>query len=105
MELFAVRVERGGPWDWTRGLREQAGWDEHARFMDALAESGFVVLGGPLHGDRDVLLIVDAPGEDAIRDRLAPDVWHRNGMLTVKAIERWTILLNGGTSADRGPAR
>jgi hypothetical protein len=28
--FFAVRLERGGPWDWSRDLRELAGWDEHA---------------------------------------------------------------------------
>ena len=22
-----MRLERGGPWDWSRGLREQEGWD------------------------------------------------------------------------------
>ena len=31
LELYVVRVERGGPWDWSRDLREQPGWDEHAR--------------------------------------------------------------------------
>ena len=34
--FFVVRRQRGGPWDWSRDLREQDGWDEHARFMDAL---------------------------------------------------------------------
>src|SRR5262249_30301501 len=72
---FAVRLERGGPWDWSRGLREQAGWDEHARFMDGLVDDGFVVLGGPLEGDRDVLLIIDAESEAAIRARMAEDPW------------------------------
>ena len=100
-----MRLERGGPWDWTRGLREQAGWDDHARFMDDLVDSGFVVLGGPLEGDRDVLLIVDAVDEAAVRERLAPDPWHRNGMLIVKAIERWTILLDGVTARDRSASR
>ena len=35
-------------WDHSRARREQAGWSEHAAFMDALAEEGFVVLGGPI---------------------------------------------------------
>jgi hypothetical protein len=35
--FFAVRLKRGGPWDWSRDLREQDGWDEHARFMDSSA--------------------------------------------------------------------
>jgi hypothetical protein len=94
MDLYAVRERRGGPWDWSRDLREQEGFGEHARFMDGLVESGFVMLGGPLEGDREVLLIVDAPGKDKIRERLAQDPWISNGMLTVTMIERWTILLN-----------
>jgi uncharacterized protein YciI len=95
MTLFVVRHRRGGPWDWSRGLREQAGWDEHARFMDGLVDTGFVLLGGPLEGDRDVLLIVEAESEDAILKRLAEDPWVPNGMLRPVSIERWTILLDG----------
>jgi uncharacterized protein YciI len=94
--LFAVRLERGGPWDWSRDLRDQEGFDEHARYMDSLVEEGFIVLGGPLEEGRDVLLVISAPSADAIRDRLAEeDNWHRNGMLSVKSMEAWTILLDG----------
>ncbi len=99
MDLYAVRERRGGPWDWSRDLREQEGFGEHARFMDGLVESGFVVLGGPLEGDREVLLVVDAPGEDAIREQFAQDPWVANGMLEVNSIERWTILLDGRAAA------
>ena len=94
-ELYVVRLERGGPWDWSRGLREQEGWDEHARFMDGLVADGFIVLGGPLEGDRETLHVVASDSEDAIRARFAEDNWARNGMLSVTSIERWTILLDG----------
>jgi uncharacterized protein YciI len=63
--------------------------------MDALVEEGFVLLGGPLEGDREVLHVVDAPSEDAIHARLAEDNWTRNGMLETVGVERWTILLDG----------
>jgi hypothetical protein len=43
---FAVARRRGHAWDHARGMREQDAWPEHAEFMDALAEDGFVVLGG-----------------------------------------------------------
>jgi hypothetical protein len=92
---FVVRLEHGGPWDWSKALREQDGWDEHARFMDSLVDDGFILLGGPLEGDRDVLHVVDAPSEDAVRERLAQDNWHRNGMLRITSIEAWTVLLDG----------
>jgi uncharacterized protein YciI len=94
---FAVRLERGGPWDWSRDLREQDGWEEHARFMDALVEQGLIVLGGPLADENgcDVLHAVSAPSEEVIRERLAEDNWAQNGMLKVKSIEAWMILLDG----------
>jgi uncharacterized protein len=95
LNYYAVRVERGGPWDWSHGLREQVLWDEHAQFMDALVDDGFILLGGPLESERDVLHIITAPSEQAIRDRLADDPWSKNGMLTIKSIERWTVLLDG----------
>jgi uncharacterized protein YciI len=96
--FFAVRLERGGPWDWSRDLREQDGWDEHARFMDSLVEEGFIVLGGPLADGREVLHVISAASEPAVRERLAHDNWAQNGMLALKSVEAWTILLD-----SRGP--
>jgi hypothetical protein len=93
--FFAVRLERGGPWDWSRELREQDGWDQHARFMDSLVDDGFIVLGGPLDGEREILHAICAASEQAVRDRLADDNWTQNGMLTIRSIEPWTILLDG----------
>jgi uncharacterized protein YciI len=92
---FVVRVERGGRWDWSRGLRQQDGFDDHARFMDSLVDEDFILLGGPLDSGRDVVHIVTAPSEQAIRDRLAEDPWSKNGMLTITSIEGWTVLLDG----------
>ncbi len=94
---FAVRLERGGPWDWSRDLRDQDGWPEHARFMDSLVDDGFILLGGPLAGGREVLHIVSAPSEHAVRHRLEQDNWHQNGMLRITSVEHWTILLDGLT--------
>ena len=102
--FFAVRLQRGGPWDWSRDLRQQDGWDEHAAFMDELVDQGVIVLGGPLAGDREILHVIRADTEQAIRERLAQDNWSANGMLTITSIERWSILLDGlgarGTDDD-----
>jgi uncharacterized protein YciI len=94
VKLWVVHQERGGPWDWSRDMREQVLWDEHARFMDELVETGFVVLGGPLDGGRRVLLIVSEEDEAAVYARFAEDPWHRNGMLTSQ-VEGWNVLLDG----------
>ncbi|HEU5489326.1 MAG TPA: YciI family protein [Gaiellaceae bacterium] len=92
-ELFLVRVERGGPWDWSRGMREQEQWPEHAQFMNALVDDGVILLGGPVEGERGAFHVVDAASEDALRARFAADPWAQNGMLTITSVERWTILL------------
>ena len=92
--LFAVRLQRGGPWDWSRDLREQDGWDEHAAFMDALVEEGLIVLGGPV-GDVEkgpALLVFDSGSEADVRARLADDPW-MDTILTVESVQPWTIWL------------
>jgi uncharacterized protein YciI len=73
--------------------------------MDGLVEAGFVLLGGPLEGDREVLLIVEVESEDAIRERLAEDPWAASGILRPARIEGWTVLLDGrGDSTASRPA-
>jgi uncharacterized protein YciI len=93
---FLVRRAKGPAWDHTRRRREQNGWDVHAAFMDALAEEGFVVLGGPLgEGDgEDAVNVVEAESVEEVRARLAEDPWGED-MLSTRSIEPWTILLRG----------
>ncbi len=95
MALYVVRLQRGGPWDWSRDMREQDGWEEHAAFMDGLVDVGFILLGGPLEGGRDTLHVVEAESADAVRERIAQDPWAASGMLRPASIEGWTILLDG----------
>ena len=97
---FLVDRAKGPAWDHSRPRREQAGWDEHAAFMDALAEEGFVVLGGPVgEGDGDnALLVVNAEDEAEIRTRLADDPWP-DELLTIESIEPWTVLLRSPDGA------
>jgi uncharacterized protein YciI len=94
MKYFVLRLERGGPWDWSRGMREQDGWDEHAAFMDGLVQEGVIVLGGPLEDERYTMHIVATGSEEELRERFAADPWWVNGMLQPIAIERWEILLD-----------
>ena len=91
---YLVEHVRGPEWDDSRRRREQAGWDEHAAFMDALAEEGFVILGGPVgEGDGDyALLVVNANSEAQIRARLADDPW-AGGTLTIASVKPWSVWL------------
>jgi hypothetical protein len=95
MAMFHVVVTRSGP-DYQHGrrLEEQAGWTEHAAFMDGLVDAGFVVLGGPLADECRVALAVEAESEDAIRETLARDPW-RETHLEIESVEPWTIRLDG----------
>jgi uncharacterized protein YciI len=93
-DYYLVEQAKGPAWDHSRRRREQARWDEHAAFMDALAEEGFVVLGGPIgEGDGDnALLVVDAEAEATIRARLAEDPW-ADDTLTIESIRPWSVWL------------
>jgi len=97
MATFAVTMEHGPQWDPSRGIRAQAGFPEHAAFMDALVEDGFVLLGGPLDGGRSALLAVNAASEQAIRDRMADDPWAPAQLLRVGAVQRWELWLGNLT--------
>jgi uncharacterized protein YciI len=66
--------------------------------MDALAEEGFVVLGGPLGDGGSFLLVIKAESEDVIRARLAADPWTPMRLLRVASIEPWQILLRGAAA-------
>jgi uncharacterized protein YciI len=91
---YLVDRAKGPAWDHSRPRREQAGWDEHAAFMDALVEEGFIVLGGPVgEGDGDnALLVVEADGEEAVRSRLAEDPWPEE-VLTIESVRPWSVWL------------
>jgi uncharacterized protein YciI len=93
-DYFLVERGKGSAWDHGRGRREQDGWNEHAEFMDALAEEGFIVLGGPIgEGDgENTLLVIEAEDEAAVRVRLAEDPWPED-LLTIESIRPWTVWL------------
>jgi uncharacterized protein YciI len=92
--MFHVVLRRSGPkWDSSRPLEEQSGWSEHAAFMDALVDDGFVVLGGPLSDEHRVVHVVEAESEEAVRATLARDPWSETH-LQVDSIDPWTIRLD-----------
>jgi hypothetical protein len=100
MAYFLVTRANGPDWDDSRQRREQPGWDEHAAFMDALVDDGFVLLGGPVGEDERVVLVVDAADKGEVVARLAADPWPPEVLRTV-SIEPWTVWLDGRTR-DRG---
>ena len=92
-QLFAVIRTRGPAWQEGRSLESQADWAGHASFMNGLAKEGVVILGGPLDGSPDVLLVVRAATADEARARLADDPWTRRDLLRISRIAPWTLRL------------
>ena len=96
MSTFAVIREAGPGWR-DGGIYEQPAVDEHAAFMNALADRGFVLFAGPLagteHGRVRVLLIVNAKDEDEIHRQFAGDPWVPTGQLCTVTIEPWQVLV------------
>jgi uncharacterized protein YciI len=112
MAVHLLTEGRGAGWDPAREREEQRGWDEHAEFMEALAEDGFVVIGGPVGDGRLVFLAVEAQDDAAVRERLAGDPWIRSEVLRIESIQPWQIRLRGpiervpnfAATRKRGPA-
>jgi uncharacterized protein YciI len=96
---FAVIREPGARWDPARPLQGQAGWPKHLDFMNALAEDGFVVVGGPLSDGRRALLIVNARSETEIRRRFDDDPWTARKLLSIASVEPWQALLGRGLAS------
>lgn len=96
MPYFVMIRERTAAWDWSRPMRRQDAWEEHAAFMDALADEGFIIAGGPLGGEDDaprVMHVIDAADVAAVELRMAADPWTPMGLLRTASIEPWTVLL------------
>jgi uncharacterized protein YciI len=91
-------------------MEEQVEWRAHAAFMNALEREGFVLLGGPLEGSADVLLIIRAITSEDITNRLENDPWTRRDLLRVTRISPWTLRLGSfpeppsGVTAQQSPA-
>jgi len=66
--------------------------------MDRLATDGFIVLGGPVGDGNDFLFAINAADESEIGLTLQRDPWSESGMLEIKSIQPWTILLESGTA-------
>jgi uncharacterized protein YciI len=91
--LFAVIRSHGAAWQASRSMEDQEDWQAHASFMDALEKQGFVVLGGPLEGTNEVLLVIRASSANEIVERLSADPWSSRDILRITRITPWTLRL------------
>ncbi len=97
MSYYAVIREAGPAWTSGKGTFEQPGVNDHAIFMNGLADQGFVLFAGPLAGSElgriRAMVIVDATDEAEIHRRLAGDPWTLAQRLVIASIESWNLFV------------
>jgi uncharacterized protein YciI len=108
MSLFAITREAGPSWTEGKGAFEQPGVNDHAAFMNDLADEGFLLFAGPLAGTEQgrirVLLIADAHSESDIQRRLAEDPWERAQRVVTTLVEPWNLLVGAHRLASQSAA-
>lgn len=102
MSLFAVSREAGPAWVEGKGTFDQPGVNDHAAFMNGLADEGVILFGGPLAGTESgrirALLVADVASEADLLQRLADDPWEREERLTTTRVEPWAIFVGAAPS-------
>jgi uncharacterized protein YciI len=95
MKNVFVAISSAGPnRDFSKGTREQPFWDEHAKFIDQLVDKGFILMGGPLEDEGGALLILNAQGENEVREKLKNDPRTTHGILKLESVKRWQIFID-----------
>jgi hypothetical protein len=94
-KMIAIFQRHGSQWNPDKPVREQALWDEHARFVDELFEDGKVVLAGPFADDSGALVILSVESVDEARSIFQNDPWAQEDIQVAGDIKEWTIFLDG----------
>lgn len=93
--------EAGPAWIDPKGIFEQLGVNDHAAFMNRLAEEGVVLFAGPLAGSEvgrvRALVIMDVDSDAEIPGLLADDPWTKSNHLVISRLEPWNVFVG----ADR----
>jgi uncharacterized protein YciI len=91
---FVVISSAGPNRDFSKDTREQPFWGEHAAFIDALVDEGFILMGGPLIDEGGALLVFNAENENEVRQKLKNDPWMQQGVLKLESVKRWQIFVD-----------
>jgi len=101
-KAIAVFMQPGPNWDRSKGVREQAYWDEHAKFVDDLFARGVILLAGPFEPEgTGALVVLNVQTTEEAHAIYANDPWKDQGILFVADAKEWTIFLNAHEQAGR----
>jgi uncharacterized protein YciI len=89
-----VVAYRAGP-TWRSGPpEEQADWDAHAEFVDALVDAGTFVMGGPFSDNSGSLVLFEGVSRADAEALVARDPFVQNGVFLVDSIRDWTVYVD-----------
>ncbi len=94
-------MRRSSQWNPDKPVREQAYWDDHARFMDSLFEADRVILAGPFADGSGSMVILAAESVEAARAILRDDPWAQHDILVSGDVKEWTIFLDARDKRQR----
>ena len=98
-KAIVVFMRMGSNWNPAKSVREQAYWDDHARFMDSLFEAGKIILAGPFADGSGSMVILRAESVEAARATFQDDPWTQHDILVAGDVKAWTIFLDAGGKA------
>ena len=93
-KAIVVLLHHSANWNPDKAVREQAYWDEHARFMDSLFDAGKVILAGPFPNERGSMVILAVESVESARAIFQDDPWARHDILVAREFKEWTIFLD-----------
>lgn len=93
MKHFIVFRKPGRGWVEGKPTKEQPGWDDHAKFMDALFDHGKVILAGPYEDYSRVLQIVSCTSQTEAEHLYDADPWTEMGILEMDGVHPWLAFL------------
>lgn len=94
MKTFLVYRAQGSRSTKGTPSRQQPLWDEHAAFMNALFDTGCIILAGPYADYNGAMLIVEAEDEAAAVDMFRDDPWTINDIMYTGSVREWLIFMD-----------
>ncbi len=93
MQRVLVRTSAGPTWNGGH-IRDQRGWDEHARFIDALTQDGKFLMGGPRADNGGSFMIFRRTTADEVRELLRFDPFVLNGVFVIEDVVDWSTIVD-----------
>ncbi len=101
MFTFLVHADADEKWRAGRPPWEQTLWAEHAAFINQLQAVGTLYMAGPVADFSGIRLVLQGPSLDAVQSQLNEDPWLINGVLKLRSIEQWIVLVDPRTGYEK----